>query len=98
MLATDESENEGDCEEYIISESQLLWHHDSDQDRNSENSPITQVGCDSSEDEHNVPLDLRNYDDQIFTTGKTVINGQRRLLMLGCRYTSKQYNSSSLRL
>ncbi|XP_045495121.1 uncharacterized protein LOC123693898 [Colias croceus] len=68
MLASDQSDSEGDCDDFLISENDFLQNHDSDQDEYSQESrtiredsneegQITceEVSSDSSEDE-DIPL------------------------------------------
>ncbi|KAF5272974.1 hypothetical protein FQA39_LY18769 [Lamprigera yunnana] len=54
----DKSDSEGDFEEYMIFEGELLQHHESDQDEDPEESQITpkDVDSDSFDDEDYVPL------------------------------------------
>ncbi|KAF5302145.1 hypothetical protein FQA39_LY10480 [Lamprigera yunnana] len=58
MQVSDKSDSEGDFEEYMISEGELLQHHESDQDEDLQESQITpeDVDSDSFDDEDNVPF------------------------------------------
>ncbi|KAL3269395.1 hypothetical protein HHI36_008465 [Cryptolaemus montrouzieri] len=58
LLASDQSDSNGDFEECIISESDLSQHHESDEKDDSEEDQVSSesVCSDNSENEINVPL------------------------------------------
>ncbi|KAL3287969.1 hypothetical protein HHI36_002425 [Cryptolaemus montrouzieri] len=58
LLASDQSDSEGDCEDCIISESDLLQHHESDQEDDSEEDQLSSesVCSDNPKNEGKVPL------------------------------------------
>ncbi|KAL3276482.1 hypothetical protein HHI36_011863 [Cryptolaemus montrouzieri] len=60
LLASDQSDSEGDFEDCIISKSDLLQHHESDQEADSEEDQVSSelVCSDNSENEDNVPLEI----------------------------------------
>ncbi|KAL3281674.1 hypothetical protein HHI36_004880 [Cryptolaemus montrouzieri] len=83
LLASDQSDKEGDFEDCIISEGDLLHHHESDQEDDAEVDQISSVSVcsDNSENEDNVSFpQLRRLN---FYYGEIVINGQRLLVILG---------------
>ncbi|KAL3274741.1 hypothetical protein HHI36_024340 [Cryptolaemus montrouzieri] len=58
LLASEQSDREGDFEDCILSENDLLQHHESDQEDSSEKDQVfsESVCSDNSENEDNVPL------------------------------------------